>query len=301
MKQSEMLRRILADKDFIDDHDYLDHWLVEKYIEDHLSLDMILKDKKFLQSLSRAAIQDLEENYLEYLEDTAELKPQPRSKINYVGIELECFTHYDRSDLFNKIVKHGLEKNVQAVSDGSIEADFGDDCELRILLPEKDLAGGLKKVGKLLTKGKFGINKSCGLHVHLDMRNRNVNVCYERLLKFQNILFGMIKKERWNNTYCKPTSNDNRYDRYVAINKEQAYAAHRTIEVRLHHATLDMKQIELWVKLLLKVISSKTPPPKETKADVLKWGKKQRGISQYISKNFNEDWFKEKRVASGGD
>lgn len=296
---SKLLKRILADKDFISDQDDNDHWLIEKYME-NITLEDILKDKKFLLK-TKNVVRDLECDYMEYLEDTAELKPKPQSKNNYVGIELECFTRYDRSELFDKIVANGLEKMVQAVGDGSIEADFGDDCELRILLPEKDLSKGLKKVSKLLTKGKFGVNRTCGLHIHLDMRNRDVEACYARLLKFQDVLFGMVSSERWHNSYCHYTTRHNGFNRYVAINKENAYESHKTIEIRLHHATLDMKRIEQWVQLLLRVIATKTPPPKATHADVIKWGRKQKGLNHYISKNFDDGWSKEKAALGGGD
>lgn len=305
MKQSGIIKRLLADKNFIQDRDGDYCPLQENYFEylaNRASLETILKDKKYLKN-NKKRLNGLIAEYLDYIldnEETATLKPKPKVKTNYVGVEIECFTHLNRLDLLEKLSELGLDKVVQPTSDGSIAADFGDDCELRILLPEKQLASGLKKISKLFTKGKFGVNDTCGLHIHLDMRNRNVDECYKRLLDFQDILFGMVKTERWNNTYCKYTSYGDKYNRYASINKEMAYQQHKTIEVRLHHATLDMKQIEQWIKLLLKVIGTKTPPPKQTKANVVEWGKKQK-LGPYVSKNFNESWFKEKkrRLVSG--
>lgn len=263
-------------------------------------LERILNDKEFMKNRPYF-VNDLKNDYLDYLDShEADLKPKAKTKTNYVGIEIECFTRYDRLDLIEKIIELGLEKNVQPTEDGSVEADFGDDCELRILLPEKELVSGLKKISKLFVKGQFGVNGTCGLHIHLDMRNRNVEECYKRLINFQDILFAMVKRERWTNSYCIYTKVQDKDNRYVAINKDSAYQAHKTIEVRLHHATLDMKRIEQWVKLLLRVIGTKTPPPKETKAAVVKWGKKQR-LGSYISKNFNESWFDEKKRVAGGD
>lgn len=305
MKKSKLVARILKDKRFINEQNGNGEGYIfdryKDYIAENITLEEILKDKKFLKTNLERVQRSLREEYLDFIQDTDDgcLKPKAAAKVNYIGIELECFTHYDRMELLEKILDHGLGKIVQPVSDGSIEPDFGDDCELRILLPEKQLASGLRKLGKLLKKGQFGVNDSCGLHIHLDMRNRDVEKCHERLLKFQDILFGMVDSERWNNEYCQYSKVSNLQNRYVAINKVDAYRQHKTIEVRLHHATLDMKRIEQWVKLLLTVIGTKAPPPSETKAEVVKWGRKQK-LGPYISKNFNDEWFEEKQMAVGG-
>ena len=314
MKNSKILQHILADKEFIEDELYNGDDVIENLIQSYtehliktgqIKLEKMVQDKTFIKK-KFVNLDRLRNNYMDYLADSAPaLKPKNKSRTNYIGIELECFTRYDRFDLIERITELGLNKIVQADGDGSIEPDFGDDCELRILLPEKQLTTGLKKISKLLTKGKFGVNDTCGLHIHIDMRNRDVNKCYERLIKFQDILFGMVEKERRSNSYCKFATDQNKFDRYVAINKEMAYSQHKTIEIRLHHATLDLKRIEQWIKLLLKVISSTTPPPQETKAAVLKWGKKQKGLGRYIAKNFDDNWFNEKKqrvaVGMGGD
>lgn len=312
MKDAKLLKRILDDKEYINSDYGINNESIDDMVEDyiHYLMDIgkikigdLLKDTNFLKSRSHQ-FQRIKEDYYYYLDDTDRaLKPKYKEKINYIGIELECFTRYDKGELVERITDLGLETIVQAGSDGSVEAEFGDDCELRILLPEKQLGTGLKKVSKLLKKSHFGVNDSCGLHIHLDMRNRDVKKCYERLIKFQDILFGMVDKDRRNNSYCKFTTEHNKFDRHVAINK-MAYETHKTIEVRLHHSTLDLKQVEKWVKLLLRIINSTSAPPKETKADVIKWAKKQKGLTSYITKTFDEMWFFEKeepRDLAAGD
>lgn len=251
----------------------------------------ILKDKGFLNEYRELMI----ENYVEYLEDYApDLKPAAKVKTNFVGIEIECFTHYYRNRLMEKIVSLDLHDMVQADGDGSIQADFGEDLELRVLLPEKKLASGLKKLNKLFVPGQFGVNNSCGLHIHLDMRNRDVNACYKKLMKFQDVLFSMVEPGRRNSEYCAYNHFGNENQRYVAINKS-AYRRHKTIEIRLHHATLDMKLIEKWVNLLLRIIGPGTAPTIECKDDVLKWARKQpnfRVLAPYIAQNCDETFFK---------
>lgn len=228
------------------------------------------------------------DDYTDYMSDLP-WKPKKTEKINYVGIELECFTDLHRNTIIKKILENDLEKYVQLGDDSSIEPDFGEGREMRLLVPEKKLKVVLNKLSKMFKSNAFGVNDSCGLHVHLDMRNRNVNKCYQKLLKFQDVLFGMVSEDRWDNNYCSYTTpNDN--DRYVAINKV-SYHKHKTIEVRLHHATLNMGLVEKWVQLLLQIIGAKALPTVKSKKDVLKWVRKKKQIKSYVSKKFNEEWF----------
>lgn len=256
---------------------------------------------KMLNDHSFDGYYDMLDNYLEHFNDNVrELKPKPSEKINYVGIEIECFTRLGQADILAKLLEHDLEKCVEFAEDNSIDEDFGDNLELRVLLPEKKLKVGLSKLSKILKSKDFGVNDSCGLHIHLDMRHRNVDECYSRLLKFQDVLFGLVDKKRWDNEFCEYTTQENVNLRYVAINKS-AYDRHQTIEIRLHHATLDMKKIEKWVNLLLTIIGSKNPPPIATKVDVLKWAKKKPGLRAYVAKNFKQEWFEEKHRFVSGD
>lgn len=308
MKKSKLIDKMLTDDNFLD---YLDGGdtlteLKDNYIDylldsGKLSVNKILKDKSFLKT-QKYTLNEIKDSYFDYMDDeAADLKPKSTAKQNYIGIEIECFTHYDRTELLEKILDNDLSNMVQPVGDGSIEPDFGDDVELRVLVPEKSLKASLKKVEKLLIKSKFGVNDSCGLHIHLDMRNRDVDKCYNRLLKFQDVLFGMVDRERWGNTYCKFTRDGSGQDRYVAINRD-SYHSHKTIEVRLHQSTLDVKLIEKWINLLLRVINTRTSPKMAKKADVLEWAKKQpKPLQAYIKKHFNEKWFERKKSVAGGD
>lgn len=301
MKGLKYLQKALTDKAFLEYQDNNGNYgagsLVEKYkyylIESgKIKVSNLLKDKKFVKKHLNS-IERVKEEYCDYLADyECELAPDPKSKTNYIGIELECFNELERYGLFSDIADLGLEDMIQPGDDGSIEPDFGLDCELRILLKEKQLSSGLKKVNKLLKKSKFGVNDSCGLHIHLDMRNRDVEKCYKRLLAFQDVLFAMVEKDRRNNDYCKFTTKENQKVRHVAINKE-AYLIHKTIEVRLHHGTLNTKSIEKWIKLLLRIIEDPSVPPELTKKEVVKWGRKKK-LGKYIEDNFDEGWIKEK-------
>lgn len=295
MKKEKMISLILADKRYL--REYNEGDLIDAYsdyiMEDvKFTAETVLSDKTFLKS-SHFDFDNLAEDYSDYIsENTVSLKPT--KKTNYIGIEMECYSHYSYFELMDKINKLKLNKIVQVVGDGSIEPDFGTSTEFRILLPESQLALGLKKISKLFTKGKFGVNDSCGLHVHLDMRNRNVEKCHKQLLKFQDVLFGLVSEDRWSNNYCKYATKHNQGDRYLAINKQRAYIKHKTIEIRLHQGTLDFKRIEQWSKLLLKIINGKDVAPKPVKANIVDWTKKEKVLSDYVAKNYTDEWFKQK-------
>lgn len=265
-------------------------------------LQKILTDKKYLMDDEQGYVYDLIEDYVEYIQNTTILKPKAKIKTNYIGIEIECFTKYDRLELMEKIIDNDLSKMVATTDDGSIEPDFGRNLELRVLLQEKQLSSSLKKLDKLFVKNQFGVNDSCGLHIHLDMRNRNMKKCYNRLIKFQKVLFAMVDQDRWDNNYCSYTTPLNENTRHVAINKI-AYREHKTIEIRLHHSTLDIKLIEKWVNLLLRIVDGGKPPVIKSKTDVLEWAKKQpKNIYNYVRNHLDDEWFEhDERVASNGN
>lgn len=257
-------------------------------------LEKILKDKQFK---SNDAL--LQAYTAEIQKRNRVLKPKNKAGNNYIGIEIECFTRLSRPEIMEKVLENDLEKNVHLADDGSINAGFGRSLEMRVLLKEKTVKEELEKLAKVMKRG-FGVNNSCGLHIHLDMRNRDVDKCYQRLLKFQDILFGMVKSQRWNSGFCNYTvEGESLNSRYVAINRS-SYKRHKTIEIRLHHATLNMKLVGKWINLLLKIINSQsTPPTIESKADVVNWAKEDKDLSSYITNKFNVKWLsKRKRLVA---
>ncbi len=221
--------------------------------------------------------------------------PKPTKKSNYVGIEIECFSHLEENEVLLLMLECDLEKHMNIGEDGSVENDNDDPCyEFRILSTEKELPIVLKKVAKFLKKGKFKVNDSCGLHVHLDMRNRNVDDCYAKFIDFQDLLFGMVKPDRWDSDYChyNPDLSTNR--RMSAINY-QAYYDHQTLEVRLHQGSVDVKKIHSWVNLLLKIIEGKYPFLEiKSKSEAVSWAGKDRKLKAYIKNNFKSSWFNRK-------
>jgi len=227
-----------------------------------------------------------------YLDDDGVISfPQnkPKTKSNYIGIEVECFSDLAELEILALIVEHKLDRWVDVVGDGSIQTDYGQDYEFRLLVKEKELVKVLSRFQKLLKAGKFGVNDSCGLHIHIDMRRRNMEQSYNKLIKFQDLLFGMVKDTRHQNMYCEYVTRFNEMNRYTAINK-LAYAKHKTLEVRLHHGTLNTKAIENWINLLLKIINSESTPKLKDNNSVMAWLGKSKKLKTYVSKTYEPDW-----------
>jgi len=103
------------------------------------------------------------------------------------------------------------------------------------------------------------------MHVHLDMRQRNVEQAFANLVRAQKLLFSMVPNTRYANNFCKPNRSasfqprrdEYGFSRFYAINP-CAYLKYRTLEVRLHSATTNHKKINHWISLLIKVAESQT-------------------------------------------
>jgi hypothetical protein len=184
----------------------------------------------------------------------------PTGDDKYVGIEMEIISKMDVNTLSSEIALAGLENNVNIVGDGSINRSTAHPYphELRILVKEREMPKVIKKVCKIL-HGKSTVNKSCGLHVHLDMRSRDVDQAYANLFASQALLYSMCPKTRLTNNFCKPSNTYSKMatasqtsDRYHGINAG-AFTKHKTIEVRIHSGTVNAFKIINWVKLLVQI------------------------------------------------
>lgn len=185
---------------------------------------------------------------------------------NYLGIEIECLIREDSSKLLKELLcKQRLHKNVQMGSDSSIQADTGGykGIELRVLVTESELQSVMARLSKCLKHRKVDayVNRSCGLHVHLDMRNRDHMVAFQKLFRVQTLLRNSQSTSRLVSTYCKEVTEDNfkdaqdRGERYSVINTV-SFKKHGTLEIRVHDGTVNTKDITNWCMFLTGVLAS---------------------------------------------
>ena len=118
------------------------------------------------------------------------------------------------------------------------------------------------------------VDKSCGLHVHVDVRHLPQPGCgtpqicdaaevYDRLTQFYPMLKKIIPRSRWNNKYCMFYNNRDGSEHYRRPRQGQRYAAinwcsyyeHNTIEFRLAAGSTNMVKIESWALLCRFLVS----------------------------------------------
>ena len=194
----------------------------------------------------------------------------------WIGVEIECFMPYasleadgwsDACEKLAEMIKAAQIPYVTVKTDGSISSRDDNkyfETEITILFKRTNKTP-LKKLCLLLKKLKVEVNKTCGLHVHLDCRD----ICNEKLQwneklpnevrlrgqKLENVLpllLKMVSRSRRNNTYCAPRMSENR----SAINLG-AFHRHNTIEVRLHQGSANYEKISQWIELLYRASRSR--------------------------------------------
>lgn len=216
----------------------------------------------------------------------------PKTNDKYVGIEIECFASNDDYKVEQAFRDYDLEECVEIAYDSSIDADdffaspeieeryeramyLGDysivgelksrglvverkEYEFKVLAKQSELKDVLARMGRALKEIKADVNDSCGLHVHLDMRNRKVLDSVNKLLNVQPLMLKAVPKSRRNNTYCMPVTPKSivdgyRIDKYHVINTAPLEDLN-TIEVRVHEGTVNTEEIYKWCKFLIQTV-----------------------------------------------
>jgi hypothetical protein len=163
-----------------------------------------------------------------------------------VGLEFESYGLIERKQLIQ-----ALPIWTRVASDGSIRPP-GDaqGHEIRVLLDRAVAEPRLFSLCKRFAALGLRVNKSCGLHVHLDARSLSYAEVIARakvMDKWLHALMELLPASRRDNTYCKWGVAP--HDRYRAVNV-QSWNAHRTIEIRCGSATLDYTKVLSWLRLV---------------------------------------------------
>lgn len=144
-------------------------------------------------------------------------------------------------------------------SDGSVSPRASDAQEAALLVGPNGYKR-LEKTCKMIRERGGFVNKTCGLHVHLDVRNedrRVIGIKASKLWDAMPILLDLIPEERKSSTYCKIVKPAFDIDRYAAINL-RSVAEHGTIEVRMGAGSLNAGKIWHWANLLAYISKCKT-------------------------------------------
>ena len=188
-----------------------------------------------------------------------------------VTFEIECFL----PTASVATVRAALPLAVQMVGDGSLNGSDStrtrnmEGVELRIPCSVTDYSRLYHACHLLATHGAR-VNRTCGLHVHLDVRDlsplkryRDVKAEGSRLhAVISTVGRYLVPPSRLNNRYCALTPPSTS-DRYRAVNAE-ATGKHGTIEIRLHSGTAEADKARLWAEFCLFFLRRPLSKPQKT-------------------------------------
>lgn len=219
--------------------------------------------------------------------------------LNDIGIQTEVQSYgHDTSALWKIVI------------DSSIGGDESFELVSPILRGEEGLKE-LKKVCNVLKLAKAKINRSCGLHIHFDARNLQINDwknIYKNYISLEEEIDSIMPMSRRDstNTYCKSllyriqtkeqafsiidscnTVNEisrkiTGNDRYYKINAE-SFTRHGTVEFRQHSGTIEFDKINNWVKICSALIDKSSNGITNCLNDILN-----TELKQYISERKNK-------------
>jgi hypothetical protein len=208
----------------------------------------------------------------------------PMSFDKHIGIELEIISKEKEGRFLKMLNNSMLKPYVSLAEDSSIEVynndlcdcgydeedGHGEDCsvyngdyaiELRLLLKENELPRVMKLLDNFLKSTDCYVNETCGLHVHLDMRTRDVHNSYSNLFKSLDEICSKIDSSRLTNRFCRRNlrddfdQQDSLDDRYFMINT-RSYEEHSTLEIRAHEGTTDVDKISNWINFLISTVDN---------------------------------------------
>lgn len=213
----------------------------------------------------------------------------PQTQDKYLGIEIEFVSDLSFEEIEDILFEMNLNLFCDLKTDGSViytdkwgnkgkhpTEDYEQDIiwegyELCVLTKQRNLFSTLEKLKPFFRKIDAWVNDSCGLHVHLDMRNRNVHTSYVRLVDSLDEMKRILPASRINaNAYNKFLDKETYMKQYYDGMKRdfhkqyirsaitiESYIKYKTLEVRSHEGTLNMGEIYNWCQYLLSIINNK--------------------------------------------
>lgn len=193
-----------------------------------------------------------------------------------IGVEIEAITPVSPSESQARMPSY-----VRVTTDGSLRDDkdrklspggsnqaselakgldglYG--LEYRMLIRRDEMEVRIIRAVNAIHNLGAKVNKSCGLHVHFDMRHKSreeVHALHDKVTKWLKCLRELLPPSRRANQYCSFEPVQNKHHWAVSLD---AYDKHKTLEVRVHSSTLNTTKIIQWIRLCETVIESKFPP-----------------------------------------
>lgn len=209
------------------------------------------------------------------------------------GVEIECYGLTDRNTLVNVLCNNGFNATSMGYNDNGVNAlDIGVKTDGSLHSPQTDFRRygheltfkahyktvhlrEIKRLCDLLGKLGMAVNKSTGLHVHIDISDYNIaqlKSLYNLVYKYENIIGGMIPLSRLRSTFTVMRNDGERKlidrvrsfqglerilngSRYYGFNLNSYFKnARKTIEFRYHSGTVDYDKLVYWVLMCLRLV-----------------------------------------------
>lgn len=194
------------------------------------------------------------------------------------GIEIEAY-NCTREKLASELRAAGIDVAVEGYNHTTrnhwklvTDASLTGNNTFELVSPVLEGETGLKELEKVCWVLEFcdvKVNDSCGLHIHMDAADfdlqtwKNLALSYKHL---ERVIDSFMPQSRRQNYYCKGLSSISASDiqeaqsiadlqaafgnnRYRKVNLE-AYARHRTVEFRQHSGTTNFTKMENWIRFL---------------------------------------------------
>ena len=194
------------------------------------------------------------------------------------GVEIEAY-NCTRDKLARELTAAGINVAVEGynhitrnhwklVTDSSLTGVNTFELVSPVLEGEQGLKE-LEKVCWVLEYCEVKVNDSCGLHIHMNAADFNLQTWKNLALSYKHlerVIDAFMPASRRNNRFCKGLSGITEaginaarsirdlqgvfnHDRYRKLNLE-AYSRHNTVEFRQHSGTTNFTKMEKWVHFL---------------------------------------------------
>lgn len=195
---------------------------------------------------------------------------RPTNKKRWCAIEIEMLTQGEDSAVVDALCDAGVADYVHLKDDGSLDGtrERPNEHELVLCAELERMPWVIDRVCEALRRPEVnaGVNKTCGLHIHLDMRHDDVDRAYRNLVhSYEPLLAKLVPHTRVENTYCKPPSTadfedaQSEDDRYKAINP-MSYGTHSTLEVRIFAGSVNAEKIKQYLAIVSSIAYKENVP-----------------------------------------
>lgn len=172
----------------------------------------------------------------------------------------------------SEVYNHSVRNHWKVVTDGSLGDYYRGAEVVSPVLQGQEGFEATRKVCQTLTRLGCKVNRKCGLHVHVGVRNEQIDF-FKRLARLYQVAETAIdqvlapSRRGYSNVYCQPVRVNSALDhattvsqvastvsssRYCKLNLH-SFARHGTVEFRQHQGTVEGDKVIHWVQFCLRM------------------------------------------------